>query len=244
MKSIILKSVSVTGCSKSDYQKDEKQYLQSFFHLRRRIILKSIIAKISTILSIIFIVLSICSVSSVDCLKGVITIQKTIINKADVFHGIISGDITPMPYILISLFYISLFLILLSSVISFTYKSKIKSIVIIVVSVIPSICVLLTHNYIWFLILLNIYLFFYILFNNFKRDRINICVFCFSIAVCFINILELVNHLNLDFSNNIDMQELETALMNISKENLLCLLLWIILYFVLIIKDIVSIHKS
>lgn len=205
--------------------------------------MKSIITKISTILSIIFIVLSICSVSSVDCLKGVITIQETIINKADVFHGIMSGDITLMPYNLIALFYISLFLILLSSVISFTYRSKIKSIVTIVVSVIPIIYVLLMHNYIWFLILLNIYLFLYILFNNFNRDRINICVFCFSIAVCFINILELVKHLNLDF-NNIDMQELETALMNISKQDLLCLLLWIVLYFVLIIKDIVSIHKS
>lgn len=206
--------------------------------------LKAIAAKISAILSIMFVFISICSVSSVDCLKGIIAIQETIINKADVFHGLIYGDITPMPYKLISLFYISLLLILLSSVISFTYKSKIKSILTVIFSALPIICVLFTHNYIWFLILLNIYFFLYILLNDFNKDRVNICAICFSIAICFINLIKLVYHLNLNFSYDIDMHEFEKALINISKENIMCLLFWGVLYLVLVMKDIVNIHKD
>lgn len=201
--------------------------------------MKSIIAKVSVILSIIFVVISICGISSVNCLKGVIPIQKTIAYNDRIIHGMNYGDMTLLPYNLIPLFYVSLLLIILSSTLSFIKTKKIKSGIILSFSIILVVYVLITHNYIWFLILLNIYLFMYIIFDCCYKNTINICIICSSLIVCIVNILKLIQHLNLEFNANINIQKFEISLINISRTNFTLLILWIIILLILIIRDIV-----
>ena len=118
--------------------------------------MKSIVSKVSVILSIIFIVISICGISSMDCLKRMFPIQRAIINSNNVMRGLNYGDIRSLPYKQIPFFYIALILVVLSSIIKFTKINKVKSIINIVISLIPTIFVLVTHDYIWFVILMNL----------------------------------------------------------------------------------------
>lgn len=174
-----------------------------------------------------------------DCLKGIIPIQETIVNSNTMINGIQYGNVQLLPYHLIPLFYISLLLIILSSIINFIKVKEIKSGIILGGSIILVIYVLITHNYLWFLLLLNIYLFLYVLFDCCQKDKISICVICFSLVICFINIIKLVQHLGLEFSPYIDMNEFETALIDISKINLTLLALWIIAYLILETKEVI-----
>ena len=55
-------------------------------------ILKLIIAKVSVILAIIFLAISICDVSSTDCLKKLSPIQQTFIGSKGALQGIVYGE--------------------------------------------------------------------------------------------------------------------------------------------------------
>ena len=206
--------------------------------------MKSIVSKVTAILSIIIVAISICGISSIDCLRGMFPIQRLVVNDEDVFHGLIYKDISFLQMKRIPFFYIALILIVLSSIIAFTKANKFKSIVNITISLIPAIFILIVHDYLWFLILLNIWLFLCMLIDCRNKDKLSVCAMCFSLIVCFINISKLIQHLNLEYHPDIDIQKFGIELIIISKINLVLLLLWIIPLAVLIAKDVVIMLNS
>ena len=200
-------------------------------------ILKLIIAKVSVILAIIFLAISICDVSSTDCLKKLSPIQQTFIGSKGALQGIVYGDMKLLSNGQFIIFFISLLLIILSSSIGFKKMSKVKSSIIIAISIFLLFYVLITHNYVWFLMLFNIYLFLNVLFNCFQKDKITIFVILFSLSICLINILKLYQHLELELKPNINMQEFESLVIHSSKTILVCLLFWAFPYIMLVIRD-------
>ena len=190
--------------------------------------MKSIVAKVSVILSIIFIVISICGISS--------------INSDNIMRGLNYGDIRLLPYKQIPFFYVALIFVVLSSVIKFTKINKTKSIINIVISLIPTIFVLVTHDYIWFMILMNIYLVGNILSDISFKNKINMFSNIISIIVFIINEIQIFRHLQLPFDLN-NMEIFTSTLIILSNTTLNIYMLWLIPYIILLINDIVIIHK-
>lgn len=195
------------------------------------------------ILSVIFFVVSICGVSSVDCLKGFIPMQDAIIDSVDNLDAIVYLNIKALPYKLIPLFYIAIVLILASSIINFSKSNKIKNSIIVILSFVPSIFVLITHNYIWFLILINLYMVLFILLDFTMKNRVNICASIIAIIITILNIIQLVRHLNLEF-NPSNLQYFEENLIDLSEITLKVLLLWVIPFAILLVNDIITTFKQ
>lgn len=195
------------------------------------------------ILSVIFFVVSICDVSSVDCLKGFIPMQDAIIDSVDNLDAIVYLNIKALSYKLIPLFYIAIVLILASSITNFSKSNKIKNSIIVILSFIPSIFVLITHNYIWFLILINLYMVLFILLDFTMNNRVNICASIIAIIITILNIIQLVRHLNLEF-NLSNLQYFEENLIDLSEITLKVLLLWIIPFAILLVNDIITTFKQ
>lgn len=205
--------------------------------------MKSIVAKVSVILSIIFVVISICGISSVDCLKGMFPIQKAIINSKDIIYGLNYGDIRSLPYKQIPLFYIALILIVLSSVIKFTKTSKVKSIIFIAISLLSTIFVLITHDYIWFMILMNMYLLLYLFIDFTTKGKVQITVNIVAIIINILNIVQAIRYLNLEFDPS-NFTGFEEMLISMSKSMLNFFALWLIPYSILLIREIIITHKN
>lgn len=204
--------------------------------------MKNITSKVTVILSVILFVISICSVSSLECLKGFFPIQRTIINNEDVIHGLMCSDIKSLQYERFSLFYIGLFLIMLSSIICFTKSNKITSTIRVTLSLIPVIFVIVTHNYIWFMILMNIYLVGNILLGISFKNKISMFSNIISIIVFTINEIQIFRHLQLPSDLN-NMEIFTSTLIILSNTTLKIYMLWLIPYIILLINDIVIIHK-
>ena len=200
--------------------------------------MKKIVAKFFIMLSMIFIVISICGMSTIDCLKSVLPIQQIFIFNKNMINAIYQGNINLLPYKLIPLFYISLICIVLSGILNFTNDNKLKSIITIIISCIPIIYVMITHNYIWFLIFLNIYFLLHILLNFCDKNKFNIFAVIASAIIGLINIIKLIEHLTLEFNAN-NLEQFEITLINTSKKNLIFLTLWIFPYTILVFKEII-----
>lgn len=205
--------------------------------------MKSIVAKASVVLSIIFIVISICGISSVNCLNGMIPINGTIINSKDIMYGLKYGDIRSLPYKLVPLFYIALILIVLSSVIKFTKTNKEKSIINIIMSLVPAVFVFVTHNYIWFLILINIYLLSFICIDFNIKNKVDIVINIITIIISILNFIQIIKHLNLEFAPS-NVIVFEESLIIMSVNTLKIFSLWLIPYTILLIKEIVTTYKT
>lgn len=205
--------------------------------------MKSIVAKASVVLSIIFIVISICGISSVNCLNGMIPINGTIINSKDIMYGLKYGDIRSLPYKLVPLFYIALILIVLSSVIKFTKTNKEKSIINIIMSLVPAVFVFVTHNYIWFLILINIYLLSFICIDFNIKNKVDIVINIITIIINILNFIQIIKHLNLEFAPS-NVIVFEESLIIMSVNTLKIFSLWLIPYTILLIKEIVTTYKT
>ncbi len=104
---------------------------------------------------------------------------------------------------------------LISSIVNFSKSNKIKNSIIVIFSFIPSIFVLITHNYIWFLILLNLYMILFILFDLTMKNKVNICASIIVIIAAILNIIQLIRHLNLEF-NPSNILYFEKNLINLS----------------------------
>ena len=185
---------------------------------------------------------SICSISSVDCLKGFFPLQRAIINSEDILYGLEHVDINLLSYNLVPLFYVGLMLIITSSIVSFSKSNKMKSIIIVALSFISPIFVLITHNYIWFLILMNLYLLIKLL-SDFKiKYKIKIITYIIAFATFVINLAQAIKHLRLTF-NLSDVSAFYTTLVDTSDITLKVIYMWLIPYTILLIQDIITTHK-
>lgn len=191
----------------------------------------------------IFFAISLCGISSVDCLKGFIPMQDSIINSSNFLYGLQHGDMSALPYKLIPLFYIAIIIILISSIVNFSKSNKIKNSIIIMLSVIPSIYVLTIHNYVWFLILINLYLLIKILSDFEIKDKIKIVSSIIALATFVINLIQLIKHLRLTFSPS-DVSVFYATLIDTSDITLKVICIWLIPYTILLIQDIIITHKS
>lgn len=205
--------------------------------------MKKIVSKAIVVLFIILIAVSICVTSSLDYMKGLISIQNTIINNVDNLDAIVHLKIKVLPYKLNSLFYIAIVLILVSSIVNFSKSNKIKNSIIVILSFIPSIFVLITHNYIWFLILLNLYMILFLLFDFTIKSKVNICANIIAIIITILNVTQLIRHLNLEF-NPSNLRYFEKHLIYLSGITLKILLLWFIPFTILLINDTITTLKQ
>lgn len=205
--------------------------------------MKSIVAKVSVILSIIFVVISICGISSVDCLKNYIPLKNAIIYNENIMYNIEISNIKGLPYKLVPFFYIALILIVLSSVMKFNKITKVKSIINIIISIVPALFILITHNYIWFLILINIYLLLFICIDFYTKNKTEIAINIITIIISALNFVQAVKHLNLEF-NPSDIIIFGENLITISSNTLKIFSLWLIPYTILLIKEIATTHKT
>lgn len=202
--------------------------------------MKKIISKTITILAIIFLSVSICGISSVNCLKAYCPLKNTIILNESIMHSLNIGDISSLPYNLVPLFYIALVLITLAGIICIEKSNKIKSLMFAIIPLFLAAYVLISHNYIGFMVLTNIYFLLYILSDFALNNKIKITTYIISIMVVVINFVQLVSRLNIQFDIN-DFSIFEEKLITSSNLILKALLLWIIPYLILLIDDIVKI---
>lgn len=190
------------------------------------------------ILSIIFIFVSVCDMSGVDCTKGIIPLQKSIINSSDYIYGLERGDMSCFQMNHIPLFYMSLVLMIIASALHFTKTNKLMSCLHIVIAIISSAFVLITHNYVWFMIMLNIYLLLYILGEDASKNKINMCTGVVALILGTLNCILLVRHLKIQLDLS-DFSLLQMEFIKSSNIILSMFVVWTMLYLVLLIKDIV-----
>lgn len=205
--------------------------------------MKKIVSKTTIGLSVICIVISICSITSMECLKGKIPFQDTIINSVDIIHGIICGNMNYLPRKLIPLFYIGLVLIIMSSIIYFEKTNKFRGLISVILSIATVIFVIITHNYLLFLMLINMYLIIHLMLDFTFKNKIIIVANIIGIIVVVLNLIQLVQHLKLTF-NPIDIQIFQVELVKLSNITLKIFALWLIPYTILLINDIIIFRKS
>lgn len=188
-------------------------------------------------------ILSICPITSVECLKGKISFQDTIINSTDIIHGITYGNMSYLPHKQIPLFYIGLILVIISSIIYYEKSNKFKGLINVVLSISTVLFVIMTHNYLWFLILINLYLITTLIIDFTLKDKVIIIGNVIGIIISVLNLIQLIKHLQLTF-NPISIQTFQTELVELSDITLKIFTLWLIPYTILLIKDIITTHKS
>lgn len=208
--------------------------------------MKNIVSKIAIVLSVIFIVLSICPITSIECLKGKIPLQDTIINSTDIIDNIMIANIRGLPYKQVPLFYIGLVLIIISSIICFGKSNKLSGLICIVLSVFTTLFIIITHNYIWFLILMNLFLITTLIVDFHQKTKIIIIENIIGIIICVLNIFQLTQHLQLTFeyADITNMELWNESLISLSNITLKIFALWLIPYTILLIKDIITTYKS
>ena len=197
--------------------------------------LKKIVAQSSVILSIILIILSICGISNVDCFKGYIPIQHIFVLDNMMMEEIAVGDVKAS-YKLIPLFYIAVVFIIISGILYFNKENKIKCSIVLVLSFVPGVYVFFRHNYLFFLMFVNIYLMLYIFLELYNHNEMKKYIFILTTSVIIVltNIIMLIKHIRLNFVSI----EYEIYLVRISRINLICLTLWLIPYGILLVKEI------
>lgn len=201
--------------------------------------MKKIVSKIAIILSVVFFVLSICPITSIQCLKGKFPLQNAVINSEDIIYGLNRGDISYLPYKQIPLFYIGLVLVIISSIGRFEKSNKFKRLVNIVLSIFVVLFVIITHNYLWFLILINLYLIITLVADFTSKDKVIIIGNVIGIIISILNLIQLIQHLQLTF-NPINIQTFQMELVELSDITLKVFTLWLIPYTILLIKDIIT----
>lgn len=205
--------------------------------------MKKIVSKITVVLSVIFFVLSICPITSVECLKGKIPLQETIINSTDIIYGLNNGDMSYLSYKQVPLFYIGLILVIISGVIYYEKSNKLKWLINVVLSISTVLFVIITHNYLWFLILINLYLIITLIIDFTLKDKVIIIGNVIGIIISVLNLAQLIQHLQLTFNPN-NIQTFQIELVELSDITLKIFTLWLIPYTILLIKDIIITHKS
>lgn len=201
--------------------------------------MKRKISKIMIILSVIFIFVSVCDMSGVDCAKGVIPLQKSIINSSDYIYGLERGDMSCFQMNHIPLFYVSLILMIIASALLFAKTNKLKSCLHIVISVISSAFVLITRNYVWFMIMLNIYLLLHIWGEGVSRRKIEISINIIAFVICVMNLIQLGKHLNLQF-DVVGFETFEMELIRSSNFILYLFITWVMPYTTLLVRDMMT----
>lgn len=202
--------------------------------------MKKIISKTITILAIFFLLCSIGNVSSIDCMYSYCSIKQTIILNQTIVNSISQHNIASLQYNTIPLFYIALALITLSGMICIEKTNKIKSLMFGIIPLFLTVYVLISHNYIWFMVLTNIYFLLYMLSDFTLNSKIKISTYIISIIIALMNFIQLVIRLNIQFDIN-NFSIFEEKLIRSSHLILKALLLWIIPYLILLIDDIVKI---
>lgn len=178
-----------------------------------------------------------------ECLNGKIPLNDTIINSANIIHGIIYDNINYLPYKQIPLFYIGLSLIILSRIICFEKSNKFKELIGVVLSIAAVLFVIITHNYILFLMLINMYLIIYLLIDFTLKSKVIVAGNIIGIIIIVLNLIQLVQHLQLAF-DPIDIQLFQVELVKLSNITLKIFALWIMPYTILLINDIIIFYKS
>lgn len=178
-----------------------------------------------------------------ECLMGKIPLQDAIINSADVIHGIIYGNINYLPHKQIYLFYTGLLLIIISRIICFEKSNKFKELIDVALSIATVSFVIITHNYLLFLMLINMYLIIHLMMDFTLKNKIIIVGNIIGIIITVLNIIQLVQHLQLTF-DPIDIQIFQVELVKLSNITLKVFALWLIPYTILMINDIIIFRKS
>lgn len=191
------------------------------------------------ILSIIFIFVSVCDMSGVDCTKGIIPLQNSIINSSDYIYGLEHGDMSCFQMNHIPLFYVSLALIVIVSVLHFAKTNKLISCLHIIIAVIPSAFFLITHNYIWFMIMLNIYLLLHIWQERVLGRKFKIVINIIAFVICVMNLIQLVKHMNLQF-DAAGFETFEMELIKTSNFILYLFITWVIPYTTLLVREMMT----
>lgn len=187
--------------------------------------------------------------SIISCLEGQIVIFRVFVLNINMFNTAWGVGNRTWPYILIPIFYFSLILTFLSGVLNFAKKKIFKSIVTIIVSIVPIVYGINTYDYILFLILLNLYLMLYVLINYSSEKILDICIEIASAIIAIMNIILLVIHsmLTFDYGWDTQLEQLEqsiTIMIVVSRLNLMCLILWFVPYIILLVKEIMGMRKK
>lgn len=132
----------------------------------------------------------------------------------------------------------SLVLMVIASVLHFAKTNKLVSCLYIAIAIIPSAFVLITHNYVWFMIMLNIYLLLHILGEDVSKNKINIFTGVVALILGTLNCILLVRHLKIQLDLS-DFSLLQMELIKSSNIILSMFVVWSMLYLVSLIKDIV-----
>lgn len=205
--------------------------------------LKKTASKITIVLSVIFFVVSICPITSMECFKGKVPLQDTIKNSTNIIYGITYGDMSNLPHKQNNLFYIGLTMVIMSSILCFEKSNKFKGLISVVLSIFLVLFVIITHNYLWFLILLNLYFLASLVIDFTLKNKIIIVANIIGAIICVLNIFQLRQHLQLIFDPN-NIQTFQMELIELSDNTLKILTLWLIPYTILLIKHIAIIYKS
>ena len=197
--------------------------------------LRKIVSYSFMIASVLFLFLSIGVVTSVDVMEGEIPVQEAFIGNKTTIDSIANYNMRGLPHGLTNLFYISLILMLASSIVSFSKTSKVKSSITIIFSIGLNIYGFVAHNYIVFLMCFNVFLLLYILLGSFdKNSKVYICSGVVSFLLFLFNCIGLLNHFFLEL-DSIHYDVFVNKLVCISKVNLVSLILWMIPCFMLLI---------
>lgn len=201
--------------------------------------LKKIISKTTAILGMILLSVSICGISSVNCLKGYCPLQNTIILNKSIMHSLNIGDISSLPYNSIPLFYVALGMVILSGIICIKKANKVRNLIFEIMPLFLSAYVLISHNYIWFMILINIYFLLYTLSNITLNNKTGLIICFISIVITVINFAQLFSRLNMQFNIN---EALTFSEKIIKSSNLIlkAFILWTIPYLTLLVDNIVK----
>lgn len=191
------------------------------------------------ILSVIFIFVSVCDMSGVDCTKGIIPLQNSIINRSDYIYGLEHGDMSCFQMNHIPLFYVSLVLMVIASVLHFAKTNKLISCLYIIIAIIPSAFLLVTHNYIWFMIMLNIYLLLHIWQEGVLGRKNGIVINIIAFVICVMNLIQLVKHMNLQF-DAVSFETFEMELIKTSNFILYFFITWVMPYTILLIREMMT----
>ena len=186
--------------------------------------------------------MSISSISNFDCLRGNTSIQQTLVSEMADFDTIANKDIASFTAFKNSLFYVSMLLLTLNSLIRFDKEFKIKSIINIFIVLAAVIHTLVSHNYITYLVLINIYLLYDFATYNTKKDILCAITSALSAILCCVCIIMLYKHFCL--LTLFEFPDMIQPTVQSSKHILTTFKLWAILYGVIGIKTLCLTFKT
>lgn len=196
--------------------------------------MKKLISTLFIITSIILCCVSICDISNFDCLKGDVPIQQMFVLETTNFDAIANKDAKIFQPFKNFLFYVSILLLTLNSFILFDKKFKIRDIINIFIMLAIATYILISHNYVFYLVLINIYLLYDFITHHTKRDIMCIITSMVSTFLCCACIIMLCKHFRL--STLFEYPNIVQPMVQSSKHILTTFGLWIIPYTALGIK--------